>query len=81
VIPTSSRTAAARAAQMHNAALRAAEKPDQLAKAARTVRAAIDRGKLSTADLTGEVVRPDDLIRRTPASGQSAPEAGDLDVA
>jgi hypothetical protein len=45
------RTAPARKQYLRNAALRATEDPVRLARAARIVRAAIERGRLSAADL------------------------------
>ena len=57
----STRTAPARAAQLHNAAVRAADDPAALARAARIVRAALARRALTLADLQGEVVKPTDL--------------------
>lgn len=55
------RTAPARRAQLRNAALRATDDPAQLARAARIVRAALERGKLTPDDLQGAVVHPDEL--------------------
>ena len=52
--------ALARDARRRNAALRATDDPVVLAKAARIVRAAIERGRLSKGDLDGPIVRPAD---------------------
>jgi hypothetical protein len=54
-------TAPARAAQLRNAAVRAVDDPVTLARAARIVRAALERGALTATDLQGEVVKPSDL--------------------
>jgi hypothetical protein len=56
---TSQSMALARDARRRNAALRATDDPVVLAKAARIVRAAIERGKLSKSDLDGPIVRPE----------------------
>lgn len=50
-------TVPARRAQLTNAAVRATDNPVQLAKAARIIRAALQRGKLTPDDLQGDVVR------------------------
>ncbi|WP_432886785.1 hypothetical protein ACQPYH_04160 [Kribbella sp. CA-245084] len=50
------RTAPARNAALRNAALRATDDPVRLARAARIVRAALERGRLTTDDLNGEIV-------------------------
>jgi hypothetical protein len=55
------RTAAATAANMRTAAVRATEDPASLAKAARIVRAALKRQALTLADLEGDIVKPSDL--------------------
>jgi hypothetical protein len=57
----SAQTAAATAANMRTAAIRAVEDPASLAKAARIVRAALARQALTPADLTGDIVHPSDL--------------------
>lgn len=44
-------TAAAREKNKHNAALRAIDDPVKLAKYARTVRVALERGRLTAADI------------------------------
>lgn len=51
---------AARATAEHvrRAALRAADNPDRLDKAANIVRAGLQLGKLTHADLTGPIVQP-----------------------
>jgi hypothetical protein len=46
---------------MARAALRAVDDPVVLAKAARIVRAALQRRALVPRDLTGEIVKPTDL--------------------
>jgi hypothetical protein len=51
-------TAAATAAHLTKAANRAVDDPVQLARAARIVRAALARQRLSHADLDGDVVQP-----------------------
>ena len=55
------RTDAATSAHMARAALRAVDDPVVLAKAARIVRAALQRRALVPRDLTGEIVKPTDL--------------------
>jgi hypothetical protein len=45
-------TAPAREAMLHNAAVRALDDPIALARAARIVRAAIERGRLTPDDIT-----------------------------
>jgi hypothetical protein len=42
---------------MRNAAIRAVDDPVTLAKAARIIRAAIERGRLTKADLDGPIVQ------------------------
>lgn len=54
----SNRTAAARAEHLRIAAVRAVDDPIVLARAARIVRAALERGKLTKADLDGPIVQP-----------------------
>jgi hypothetical protein len=48
----------AAAQHMHNAALRLADDPAALARAARIVRAGLLRGHLTKADLNGPIVQP-----------------------
>lgn len=68
------RTAPARNAALRNAALRATDDPATLARAARIVRAALERGRLSAADLNGQIVAS--------VNDTSAPEGGgDSDAA
>lgn len=55
------RTEAATAGHMKAAALRAADDPAVLNRAARIVRAAILRKRLTLADLQGDIVQPSDL--------------------
>jgi len=55
------RTAAATTAHLEKAALRAVEDAASLARAARIVRAALARQRLTPADLTGDIVKPTDL--------------------
>jgi hypothetical protein len=62
------RTAAATATNMRTAALRAVDDPASLAKAARIVRAALERGRLGPDDLRGDIVKPADL----PTAGSAA---------
>jgi hypothetical protein len=50
--------AKANRARMRNAALRATDDPLVLARSARIVRAAIETGKLTPADLSGPIVQP-----------------------
>jgi hypothetical protein len=45
-------------AHMHNSALRLADDPAALARAARIVRAGLILGKLTPADLDGPIVQP-----------------------
>jgi hypothetical protein len=54
-------TAAATEAHLRNAALRAVDDPATLARAARIVRAALARQRLTPADLVGDIVQPSDL--------------------
>jgi hypothetical protein len=61
-------TSPARKQMMRNAADRAVDDPAQLAQAARIVRAALARQRLTLADVQGEVVRPSDLV----AGGRAA---------
>ena len=60
-------TSPARAQMMRNAADRAVDDPAQLARAARIVRRALARQRLTLADVQGEVVRPSDLVAAAPA--------------
>lgn len=46
---------------MTKAAVRAVDDPVTLARAARIVRAALERGRLTPNDLQGDVVKPSDL--------------------
>lgn len=63
-----SRTAAARAEQLRRAAIRASHDPVTLARAARIIRAALERQALAEQDLRGPIVAPSDLqSRRTVA--------------
>jgi hypothetical protein len=55
------RPTAASAGHMRNAANRAVDDPAQLARAARIVRAALQRRVLTPRDLQGDVVKPSDL--------------------
>jgi hypothetical protein len=55
------RTNAATASNMRTAAIRAVDDPATLAKAARIVRAALERGALSPEDLRGDIVKPSDM--------------------
>ena len=55
------RTAPATTAHPTKAALRAVEDAASLARAARIVRAALARQRLTPADLTGDIVKPTDL--------------------
>jgi hypothetical protein len=50
----------ARTAHLRNAAERAVDDPVVLAKAARIVRAALARQRLTLADLQGDIVKPAD---------------------
>ena len=54
-------TAAATAAHLRNAAHRAVDDPVTLARAARIVRAALARQRLTLTDLQGDIVKPADL--------------------
>jgi hypothetical protein len=54
-------TRAARTTQLRNAAIRSVDDPVTLARAARIVRAALARQRLTPADLTGDIVKPSDL--------------------
>ena len=65
------RTAAATATNMRTAALRAVDDPASLAKAARIVRAALERGRLGPEDLAGDIVKSTDLPT-TPSSDTAA---------
>ncbi len=56
--PRARNAALATAAHQRNAALRAIDNPRELARAARIVRAAIERGKLTKADVDGPIVQP-----------------------
>lgn len=58
------RTEAAIAENMRRAAVRAIDDPAELAKAARIVRAALERQALTEQDLRGPVVQASDLTRR-----------------
>jgi hypothetical protein len=51
-------TEAATNEHMRRSARRAVEDPAQLAKAARIVRAALERGRLTPDDLQGDIVQP-----------------------
>lgn len=53
----------ARAAHLRQAAERAVDDPVKLASAARIVRAALARQRLTEDDLHGDVVQPTDLMR------------------
>ena len=52
------RTEAATNEHKRRSALRAIDDPAQLAKAARIVRAALERGRLTPDDLDGDIVQP-----------------------
>ena len=56
--PSVPRTARATEAHIRNTAIRAVDDPAQLAKAARIVRAALQRGRLTSDDLTGDILQP-----------------------
>lgn len=62
-------TRPARQAKLRNAAHRAVDDPATLARAARIVRAALERGALTPTDLQGEVVKPADLDRGEQSGG------------
>ena len=51
------RTASARALHLRRAAIRALDDPIALDRAARIVRAALERGRLTRADLEGPIVK------------------------
>jgi hypothetical protein len=57
-MPEQNPGAAAREARMLYCAQRAVDDPAMLARAARIVRAAIERGALSIADLDGPIIKP-----------------------
>lgn len=57
------RSVPARAALLEKSAIRALDDPVALARAARIVRAALARRRLSTADLEPPIVRPSDLVK------------------
>ena len=61
-------TAAATEAHLRKSAHRAVDDPLQLARAARIVRAALERGRLGPDDLRGDIVKPADL----PTTGSAA---------
>lgn len=65
-------TKPARQAKLANAANRAVDDPATLARAARIVRAALNRGALTATDLQGEVVKPADLERVGEVGGADA---------
>jgi hypothetical protein len=60
-LPATEKTAPARAVMLSNAAERAIDDPVVLARAARIVRAALARQRLTLADVQGDVVKPADL--------------------
>lgn len=65
-------TKPARQAKLINAANRAVDDRATLMRAARIVRAALNRGALTATDLQGEVVKPTDLERVAEAGGANA---------
>jgi len=75
------RTAPARNAALRNAALRATDDPATLARAARIVRAALERGRLSAADLNGEIVADGKKTLDGDSARNADTEAGGPDAA
>jgi hypothetical protein len=65
-------TQAATAEHMRRTAVRAVDDPATLNRAARIVRAALNRGVLVPDDLRGDIVKPADLVKPSDLGGTAA---------